>query len=158
MKRMGRLGVALVGVLAADDGLSLPEYRAAERVFQLLTQVAGRAGRNDPGRVLLQTWQPEHPVILAAADHDYRSFAQVECAHRRAAGYPPFRRLVRLGLSGPRLEATAHAAAQLAAVVARELAGPQRETQREETRLDLDEAAAPAPPPDTATRASGNRR
>jgi primosomal protein N' (replication factor Y) len=120
-------GVELVGVLAADDGLSLPEFRAAERVFQLLTQVAGRAGRTDPGRVLLQTWQPEHPVILAAADHDYRTFAHVESAHRRAAGYPPFRRLVRLGLSGPRQGDTTHAAAQLAAALARELAGPERE-------------------------------
>ena len=120
-------GVALVGVLAADDGLSLPEYRAAERVFQLLTQVAGRAGRTAPGRVLLQTWQPEHPVILAAADHDYRSFAQIESAHRRAAGYPPFRRLLRMGLSGPRQGATARAASQLAAALERELAGAERE-------------------------------
>ncbi len=120
-------GVSLVGVLAADDGLSLPEYRASERVFQLLTQVAGRAGRTDAGRVLLQTWQPEHPVILAAADHDYRSFAQIESAHRRAAGYPPFRRLARLGLSGPRSDDTNHTAAQLAAALEKELAGPERD-------------------------------
>jgi primosomal protein N' (replication factor Y) len=116
-------GVALVGVLAADDGLSLPDYRAAERVFQLLTQVAGRAGRRDTGRVLLQTWQPEHPVILAAAAHDYDGFAMAESAHRRRAGYPPFRRLVRLGISGPRQDDTARAAAQLAEVVTRELGG-----------------------------------
>lgn len=119
-------GVALVGVLAADDGLSLPDFRAGERVFQLLTQVAGRAGRSDPGRVLLQTWQPEHPIVLCAAEHDYAGFARVESAHRRLAGYPPFRRLLRLGLSGPRQGETAHAAAQLAAALARQLAGDER--------------------------------
>jgi primosomal protein N' (replication factor Y) len=116
-------GVALVGVLAADDGLSLPDYRAAERVFQLLTQVAGRAGRRDAGSVLLQTWQPEHPVILAAADHDYDGFAMAESAHRRRAGYPPFRRLIRIGLSGPRQGDTATAAGQLAGVLVDQLAG-----------------------------------
>ncbi len=116
-------GVALVGVLAADDGLSLPDYRAAERVFQLLTQVAGRAGRRDAGQVLLQTWQPEHPVILAAADHDYAGFAMAESAHRRRAGYPPFQRLIRLGVTGPRQADTARAAAQLAAAVERQLGG-----------------------------------
>ena len=120
-------GVSLVGVLAADDGLSLPDFRAAERVFQLLTQVAGRAGRTDRGRVLLQTWQPEHPVILAAADHDYRFFAQLESVQRRAAGYPPFRRLLRLGLSGPRQGEATHAVALLASALAGELAGPERD-------------------------------
>ncbi|MEZ4386659.1 MAG: primosomal protein N' [Candidatus Krumholzibacteriia bacterium] len=116
-------GVELVGVLAADDGLSLPDYRAAERAFQLLTQVSGRAGRTAPGRVLLQTWRPQDPVILAAADHDFRGFARLEAAHRRSAGYPPFRRLVRLGISGARQGDTARAAAQLAQAVARELDG-----------------------------------
>jgi primosomal protein N' (replication factor Y) (superfamily II helicase) len=107
-------GVDLVGVLAADDGLSLPDYRAAERVFQLLTQVAGRAGRSAPGRVQLQTWQPDHPVILAAAAHDHAGFAGREIMHRREAGYPPWTRLIRLGLSGPRLADTERAAMQLA--------------------------------------------
>jgi len=116
-------GVALVGVLSADDGLSLPDYRASERAFQLLTQVAGRAGRTDSGRVLLQTWRPEDPVILAAADHDFQSFAYLEMAQRRVAGYPPFQRLIRLGLTGPRLGDTAHAAAQLATAITRELGG-----------------------------------
>lgn len=114
-------GVALVGVLAADDGLSLPDYRASERAFQLLTQVAGRSGRRGAGRVLLQTWQPEHPVILAAVDHDFRGFAHLELAQRRQAGYPPFRRLVRIGLSAIRQADAARAAAQLAPVVMREL-------------------------------------
>ena len=62
--------VGLVGVLAADDGLGLPDYRAAERSFQLLTQVAGRSGRTGAGRVIFQTWRPEDPVIRAAAEHD----------------------------------------------------------------------------------------
>ena len=119
-------GVSLVGVLAADDGLSLPDYRAAERAFQLLTQVAGRAGRGGGGEVLLQTWQPEHPVILAAVDHDWATFAQIESAQRRAAGYPPFHRLLRLGVTGPQQGATAHAAEQLAKALAAQLAGPQR--------------------------------
>lgn len=116
-------GVTLVGVLAADDGLSLPDFRASERVFQLLTQVAGRAGRVDAGQVILQTWQPDHPVILAAADHDYRGFAMLEAAQRRSAGYPPFRRLIRIGLSGPRLADASRASTQLANVLRRELGG-----------------------------------
>jgi len=120
-------GVGLVGVLAADDGLSLPDYRASERAFQLLTQVAGRSGRTDEGRVLLQTWQPEHPVILAAADHDYATFAHLECAQRRVAGYPPFRRLIRLGLTGPRQGETATAASELATALKRQLDGPERD-------------------------------
>lgn len=114
-------GVDLVGVLAADDGLSLPEYRANERCFQLLTQVAGRAGRTAPGRVLLQTWQPDHPIILAAAAHDHAGFAGREIAHREAACYPPFVRLVRLGLSGVRQAETEEAAGQLAHAVQRQL-------------------------------------
>lgn len=113
--------VDLVGVLAADDGLSLPDYRAGERVFQLLTQVAGRAGRTAPGRVLLQTWQPAHPIIVAAANHDYLGFAQAEITHRRQAGYPPFTRLVRLGLSGLRQGETEQAAAQLARALRKQL-------------------------------------
>src|SRR5690606_14444740 len=81
----------------ADVGLSLPDYHAQERTFQLLSQVAGRAGRRDrPGRVFFQTYEPEATPIVAAANHDYRSFFEEEIAHRRRAGYPPFTRLVRL--------------------------------------------------------------
>lgn len=115
-------GVDLVGVLAADDGLSLPDFRANERSFQLLTQVAGRAGRRSPGRVLLQTWQPDHPVILAAAAHDYEGFAALESAHRRLAGYPPFVRLLRVGLTAHRQHDVDAAAAQLAEAVRMQLA------------------------------------
>lgn len=89
--------VTLVGVISADTGLNLPEYRAAERTFQILTQVAGRAGRGLlGGRVILQTYQPEHFAIQAASKHDYNSFYDQELRNRRQLGYPPFRRLAKL--------------------------------------------------------------
>jgi len=89
--------VTLVGVVSADTGLNLPEYRAAERTFQILTQVAGRAGRGLlGGRVILQTYQPDHYAIQAAAEHNYQSFYQQELRYRRQLGYPPFQRLARL--------------------------------------------------------------
>ena len=89
--------VTLVGVVLADVGLSLPDVRAAERTFQILTQVAGRAGRSPlGGQVVLQTFMPEHYVIKAAAGHDYTAFYQQELAYRRQLGYPPFAQLVRL--------------------------------------------------------------
>jgi primosomal protein N' (replication factor Y) len=106
-------GVSLVGVLAADDGLGLPDFRAAERSFQLLSQVAGRAGRAGHGQVLLQAWQPEHPVIAAAAAHDYGSFAAAELDVRRGLGYPPFLRLARLGVAARRQALAAEAAGAL---------------------------------------------
>ena len=89
--------LTLVGVVAADVGLHLPDFRAAERTFQLLTQVAGRAGRADlPGEVIVQTFRPEHYAVRCAEAHDYPSFYGREAAAREAAGYPPFRRLARL--------------------------------------------------------------
>ena len=89
--------VTLVGVISADPGLALPDFRARERAFQLLTQVAGRAGRGVlGGKVIIQTYQPEHMSILHAAQHDYRGFYEEEIEQRRKTGYPPFRRLVRV--------------------------------------------------------------
>ncbi len=89
--------VTLVGIVLADVGLNLPDPFAAERAFDVLTQVAGRAGRSSlGGRVVLQTFQPEHYVIQAAAGHDYAAFYNKELAERRKLGYPPFKRLVRL--------------------------------------------------------------
>jgi primosomal protein N' (replication factor Y) len=89
--------VTLVGVVSADTALNLPDYRATERTFQILTQVAGRAGRGLlGGRVILQTYQPDHYAIRAAAKHDYLAFYEHELRQRRALGYPPYRRLVRL--------------------------------------------------------------
>jgi primosomal protein N' (replication factor Y) len=89
--------VTLVGVINGDTALSLPDFRASERTFQLITQVAGRAGRGDkPGRVVLQTFQPTDPTIRAAMRQDYVSFAKTELAARREVGLPPFVRMVRI--------------------------------------------------------------
>ncbi len=92
--------VTLVGVVAADGLLHLSDYRASERAFQTLTQVAGRAGRGeDPGRVILQTYTPEHTVIEAVRGHDYHSFTNTELEQRQALNYPPYGRLILLRLS-----------------------------------------------------------
>lgn len=89
--------VTFVGVVLADVGLSLPDYRTNERVFQTLTQVAGRAGRSPlGGKVVLQTFQPEHYVIQAASKHDYLAFYTQELQFRQKLGYPPYTQLVRL--------------------------------------------------------------
>ncbi len=89
--------VTLVGVIAADVALNLPDFRAAERTFQLLCQVAGRAGRGDRrGTVVIQTYNPDHPAILAARSQDYLTFFETEIADREAAQYPPFVNIARL--------------------------------------------------------------
>jgi primosomal protein N' (replication factor Y) len=89
--------VTLVGVVNADVGLHLPDFRSAERTFQLLSQVSGRAGRGPMGgKVLVQTFNPEQPCIALAARHDYATFVRDELAHRRAHNYPPFHRMARL--------------------------------------------------------------
>jgi len=108
-------GVTLVGVLLADVALSMPDFRAAERAFQLLTQVAGRAGRGTlPGRVMVQTYRPGHHSLVAAAAHDYASFAPAELETRREVGYPPFVRLAVLRLEGPDAARTGALAESLA--------------------------------------------
>jgi len=107
--------VTLVGVVLADVGLNLPDYRAAERTFQVLTQVAGRAGRSPlGGEVLLQTFQPEHYAIQAAARHDFRSFYRQELEYRRQLHYPPFNRLIRLEYRHPRAQEAEATAQKLA--------------------------------------------
>jgi primosomal protein N' (replication factor Y) len=107
--------VTLVGVINADIGLHLPDFRAAERTFQLLSQVAGRAGRGPRGgRVLVQTYQPEHPAIALAAAHNYEAFVAGELAHRRAHNYPPYHRLVRLMVRSRNQEDAASFAQRLA--------------------------------------------
>ncbi len=94
-------GVTLVGVLCADTGLNLPDFRASERTFQLLAQVSGRAGRGDrPGRVLIQTYRPGASAVVAAAGHDYARFYAAEIEARREHGYPPFGRLILVRLDG----------------------------------------------------------
>ncbi|MBN2282648.1 MAG: primosomal protein N' [Deltaproteobacteria bacterium] len=93
--------VTLVGVVSADTSLNIPDFRAAERTFQLLTQVSGRGGRGDkPGRVIIQTFNPEHYAVTHAAAHDYRGFYEQEITARRSLGYPPFARLVNFRISG----------------------------------------------------------
>jgi primosomal protein N' (replication factor Y) len=107
--------VTLVGVVNADVGLHLPDFRAAERTFQLLAQVAGRAGRGDkPGTVLVQTFTPEHPCVALAAQHDFRAFSKQELAHRRAHNYPPYHKLARLIIRSEKEESAAKFAEQLA--------------------------------------------
>jgi primosomal protein N' (replication factor Y) len=107
--------VTLVGVIAADGLLNLADYRAAERAFQTLTQVAGRAGRgDDPGRVIIQTYSPQHPVIQAVQRHDYESFTQAELEQRAALNYPPYGHLILLRLSGQEAAEVEKAAEQLA--------------------------------------------
>jgi primosomal protein N' (replication factor Y) (superfamily II helicase) len=94
-------GVALAAVVDADTGLGLPDFRAEERTFQLVTQLAGRSGRDAPGRVIVQTYQPDSRPVALAARHAVEEFLAGELERRRALGYPPFRHLVRLAVAGP---------------------------------------------------------
>jgi primosomal protein N' (replication factor Y) (superfamily II helicase) len=94
-------GVALAAVVDADTGLALPDFRAEERTFQLVTQLAGRSGRDAPGRVLVQTYQPDARPIALAARHGVEEFLAGELDRRRELGYPPFRQLVRIVVTGP---------------------------------------------------------
>ncbi len=107
--------VTLVGVINADTALHLPDFRAAERTFQLVTQVAGRTGRGEKGgRVLVQTFSPDHPAIRAAERHDYEAFARQELPHRAQFGYPPFGAMIRVILRGDDARPCEQAADQLA--------------------------------------------
>ena len=121
-------GVTLVGALLADMSLNLPDFRAAERTFQLLSQVAGRSGRgDDPGRVVVQTFAPDHYTMRHLLRHDYENFFAAEIEFRRALNYPPFCRLVSLRVDGPKadeVEAKAKILAQgLRAQLARDAKG-----------------------------------
>jgi primosomal protein N' (replication factor Y) len=119
--------VSLVGVLNADAGLSMPDYQASERTFQLLVQVAGRAGRaGTPGRVIIQTKNPEHPAIALALKHDVAGFVEYALADRQALGYPPYSRLAMVRVSALD-EAVARSAMQELAEVAKRRAGSQVE-------------------------------
>jgi primosomal protein N' (replication factor Y) len=107
--------VTLVGVISADTALYLPDFRAAERSFQLLMQVAGRAGRSPlGGNVIVQSYNPDQVAIDAAANHDYEGFYQMELAFRREQRYPPFKRVALLMFTGNGPERSAHAARELA--------------------------------------------
>jgi len=101
-------GVTLVGVVGCDHALSMPDFRAAERVFQLMTQVSGRAGRGElPGRVVVQTYHPDHYAIVAASTHDYASFVEKELKYRRWMHYPPFGVLANVLVQSAKLEEAA---------------------------------------------------
>jgi primosomal protein N' (replication factor Y) len=120
-------GVRLAAVVDADTGLGLPDFRAEERTFQLLTQLAGRSGRDAPGRVVVQTFQPDARAVAFAARHDVAGFLEGELERRRLLGYPPFRHLVRIVVSGPEPDAPLRALTELQAGldgVAGELLGP----------------------------------
>jgi primosomal protein N' (replication factor Y) len=111
--------VTLVGIVDADAMLHFPDFRGSEKTFQLLVQAAGRAGRaQKPGRVLLQTFHPEHYAIQAAAVGDYEAFAAKELEFRRELGYPPFGRLARVVLSSAEEDKAQRAAEEAAAALA----------------------------------------
>ncbi len=102
--------VTLVGVVAADIGLHAPDFRASERTFDLITQVAGRSGRARPGEAIVQTYSPDHPAIAFAARHDFDGFAAQELEARRELRYPPFAELIYLGIIGRKRDAVVAAA------------------------------------------------
>ncbi|HXY79975.1 MAG TPA: primosomal protein N' [Gaiellaceae bacterium] len=120
-------GVELAAVVDADTALGLPDFRAEERTFQLLTQLAGRSGRDAPGRVIVQTFQPDARAVAYAARHDVHGFLDGELERRRALGYPPFRHLVRIVVTGP------------------EQADPLRALEELKAQLGGDELLGPAP-------------
>jgi primosomal protein N' (replication factor Y) len=110
--------VTVVGVISADTALHFPDFRASERTFQMLAQVAGRAGRADkPGRTVIQTFAPRHPAVKAALTHDATGFLEEERAHRERLGYPPFGHLALAVVSGKDEREVPRAAGDLAAHV-----------------------------------------
>jgi primosomal protein N' (replication factor Y) len=121
--------ITLVGVVSADATLAIPDFRAPERLFQLLTQVAGRAGRGQVhGHVFLQTYRPEHYSIAFAQHHDYTGFFQDEIQRRQAMLYPPYTRLARLIIDSPDAVRAEEASRWLGAVLQRRLPHPQHAT------------------------------
>ncbi len=119
--------VSLAAVIDADTGLGVPDFRAEERTFQLVTQLAGRSGRDAPGRVLVQTFQPESRAIALAARHDVDAFLAGELERRQELGYPPARHIVRILVTGPDRDDAMQALTELAARLADapgELLGP----------------------------------
>lgn len=134
-------GVTLVGAILADLSLNLPDFRAAERTFQLLSQVAGRAGRGkEPGRVIIQTYNPEHYALQYVITHDYKGFFAAEIEFRRALNYPPFSRLVHLRVEGPKAQEVVASAKMLGKNLREEHRGDQE-------TLEKIEILGPAPAP-----------
>ncbi len=144
--------VTLVGVVNADTALHLPDFRAAERTFQLLVQVAGRTGRGERGgRVMVQTFNPEHPAIQAAVRHHFQNFADYELPHREEFGYPPFGSMIRLIVRGPHEEVTQAFAEHLGDTLRADLAAAGGDDEQHALRI-----LGPAPAPITKLR--GNFR
>jgi primosomal protein N' (replication factor Y) len=134
--------VTLVGVVNADVGIHLPDFRACERSFQLLSQVAGRAGRGSlSGEVLIQTSLPEHYAVQAAVGHDFEGFAVRELAERKRPRYPPWVRLINVVVSSPAQTTAAECAASAASWLRRRLARAAR------GQVDPVELVGPAPAP-----------
>ena len=134
-------GVTLVGAVLADLSLNLPDFRAVERTFQLLSQVAGRAGRGkEPGRVIIQTFTPDHYAFPHVISHDYKSFFNAEIELRRALNYPPFSRLVHLRLEGP----LAQEVEAKAKMLGEELRARHRQNPKFQERIEI---LGPAPAP-----------
>jgi len=141
--------VTLVGVVAADTSLHLPDPWTRERTFQILTQVAGRAGRSyRGGRVIFQTYRPHEPAIRWAACHDYAAFHAAELSFRRTHGFPPFRRMIRLELVTTSGERAAHETAGRVAAALRDRA----------VRLGLGEVDVAGPAPAFFGRERGKNR
>ena len=133
--------ITLVGIICADLSLNFPDFRGGERTFQLLAQVAGRAGRGArPGRVILQTYNPDHFCILTAKDQDYGAFYDHEIRFRRTLKYPPFSRLIQILVTGKDKEQTAQHA-QMLGEICRELQSKNR-TYQDKVKL-LGPVAAP---------------
>ena len=117
-------GVTLVGIILADLQLHLPDFRAGERTFQILTQVAGRAGRGEsPGEVIMQSYDPEHPALRCAAAQDFAAFFHHEAAERRELAYPPFGHLVEIEIRGRAKERVIEAASEIRRALARLASG-----------------------------------
>jgi primosomal protein N' (replication factor Y) (superfamily II helicase) len=140
-KGLDARGVTLVGVILADVSMNLPDFRSCERTFSLLTQVAGRSGRGEKkGRVIVQTYNPEHYSIQDASRHDYLSFYEKEIVFRRDVEYPPFVRLVKIGLSSSDYKALELGAARVKKIALKEL-------EKNDTLKGEIEILGPAPSP-----------
>ncbi|MCL2349594.1 MAG: primosomal protein N', partial [Planctomycetaceae bacterium] len=119
--------VTLVGVISADTALYLPDFRASERTFHLITQVAGRTGRGDKGgNVIIQTFNPDHPAIQSATHHDYHAFVKKELPLREVLGYPPYSNMARFVVRGPNELATFEFAKKIAVSLKKHAADTER--------------------------------
>lgn len=124
--------VSLVGIFNADRMIHFPDFRASERAFQMLTQVSGRAGRRDtPGKVLIQTASPEHPLLKMVIENDYHTFFETEIAERQRYNYPPFTRVIKITTKHAEKHISLQAAEELARLLAQQMGservlGPER--------------------------------